>query len=132
MLEFRKVNKNPMGKKTGDCTTRAIANVLDITWEKAIQEQCEGAIKTSYSLCSNEVIDYVMNKYGYVKMKQPRKLDNKKFKVVEMDIVLTKQQMLEGVLINVANHTTCIKNDDIQDIWNCGYKTVCNYWVKEN
>lgn len=130
MLEFRKVNKNPKGKKTGDCTTRAIANVLNISWEQAIREQCEFAISTSCSFTSNEVIDGIMNKYGYRKMKQPRKIDNKKFKVVEMDTILTKQQMAEGVLINVANHTTCIKDDDIQDIWNCGYKTVCNYWVK--
>lgn len=130
MLEFRKVNKNPLGKKTGDCTTRAIANVLDITWEQAITEQCEGAIKTSCGLTSNETIDYIMNKYGYKKMKQPRKIDNTKYNVLEMDRILTKKQISEGVLINVSNHTTCIKNDDLQDIWNCGYKTVLNYWVK--
>lgn len=131
MLEYRKVNKNPLGKKTGDCLTRAIANVLDISYEQVIKEQCDGAINTSCGLTSNEVIDYVMNKYGYKKMKQPRKSDKTKYRVCEMDKVLTKKQMSEGVLINVSNHSTCIKNYDIQDIWNCSYKTTLNYWVKD-
>ena len=52
------------------------------------------------------------------------------YRVLEMDKVLTKQQINEGVLLNVSNHTTCIKNGDLQDLWNCGGKTTLNYWVK--
>ena len=71
-----------------------------------------------------------MKKFGYVKMKQPRKNNGKKYTVLEMDSILTKEQMKNGVLITVANHHTCILNGKIIDTWNCGGYTVGNYYVK--
>jgi hypothetical protein len=131
MLEFRKANVNPMKKRVGDCSTRALSNVLNISYEEAIREQCETAIKTCYGLTDKELVDEIMNKYGYIKMKQPRKSNGKKYDVNEMDQVLTKKQIEDGVLIKVAKHFTVIKNGDIQDIWNCGYMTVGNYWIRK-
>lgn len=69
-------------------------------------------------------------KFGYIKKAQPRKADNTKYTVSEMDKILTKKEMAEGVLVTVANHHTCITGGHIQDIWDCGYKTVGNYYVK--
>lgn len=131
MLEFRRVNYNPMKKRVGDCSTRALANVLNITYEQAIKDQCQTAIETCYGLTDKELVEIIMQKYGYKKMKQPRKPNGKKYIVTEMDQVLTKQQIEDGVLVKVANHFTVIKNGDIQDTWDCGYKTVGNYWIKE-
>lgn len=75
-------------------------------------------------------MEKVLQEFGYVKMKQPRKADGKKYIVGEMDELLTDKQMQEGVLITVANHHTCITGGMIQDIWNCSYKSVGNYYIK--
>lgn len=130
MLNFKLVNVNPKNRKTGDCSTRALANTLSITYEEALDLQCEVAKKTYYGLTNKEVMDGVLEKFGYVKMKQPRKYNGSKYEVRELDEILTKQQMEEGVLITIANHITCIKEGCIQDLWDCGRKSVGNYWVR--
>lgn len=57
MVEYFVVNKNPKGKKTGDCTTRALCNILNITYQEALKEQYETCLKTGYSVYSREVIE---------------------------------------------------------------------------
>ncbi len=130
MLQFKLVNVNPKGRKTGDCSTRALVGTLDIEYDEALDLQCEVAKKTCYGITDKQVIEGVVEKFGYVKMKQPRKANGKKYKVRELDEILTKEQMQEGVLVTIANHHTCIKNGVIQDLWDCGRKSVGNYYIK--
>lgn len=131
MIKYREHNVNPKGRKTGDCSTRALVGTLGISYEYALQLQCEAAIKTKYGITDKQVMEYVLKKFGYVKMKQPRKLDNTKYTVGEMDKLLTDKQMQEGVLITVANHHTCITKGCVQDIWDCRNYSVGNYYIRE-
>lgn len=130
MLKFEKINVNPKGRKTGDCSTRALVSLLDISYDTALLEQTNEALKCYYDISSKQTMDRVLNKYGYVKIKQPRKADGKKYKVYELDSLLSQRDLMEGIIVLVANHWTCIKNQKIVDSWDCGYKSVGNYWVK--
>ena len=135
MIDFKKVNVNPKGRKTGDCSTRALANVLNISWEEALELQCEEALKCYYDPTSKQVIEKVLERFGYVKMKQPTKVDlfsgrKSKYQVGDMDSILSPAQMREGVLVTVANHHTCIKEGVVQDTWDCRRKSVGNYYVR--
>lgn len=130
MLEFVNVNVNPKRRKTGDCSTRALANILNISYAQALQEQCDAAIKNCYGITNKETIDYVMKKYGWEKQKQPRKLNGKKYQVNEMDEVLSTEEMETGALVLIANHWTIVRDYMIEDIWDCGRKSVGNYWIK--
>ncbi len=130
MIGYFEKNVNPKGRKTGDCSTRALVGTLGISYDEALKLQTEISLKTYYDPTSKQVMEKVLERFGYVKMKQPRKWDNAKYTVSEMDEILTKKEMQEGVLVTVANHHTCIVGGRIQDIWNCGCKTVGNYYVK--
>lgn len=130
MLEYVYLNKNPKGRKTGDCSTRALANILNIRYEQALKEQCEMSIKHCYGITDKQTIDYVMKKYGWEKQKQPRKYDNTKYKVNELDEILTSDEIQDGVLVLIAKHWTVVRDYMIEDIWNCGNKSVGNYWIK--
>lgn len=130
MVPFINFNVNPKGRKTGDCSTRALVGTLGIGYDKALMAQVKYTLDTYYDITSKQVIEKVLNEFGYIKMKQPRKPDGKKYTVGEMDLILTDKQMQEGVLITVANHHTCIVNGAVQDIWDCRYKTVGNYYIK--
>ena len=130
MISYNNYNCNPKGRKTGDCSTRAVATTLNISWEEALQEQVKWSLKTYYDLTSKQVVEKVLEEWGFVKMKQPRKWNGKKYMVKELDEILTPKQMKEGVLVTIANHHTCIKDGQIQDIWNCGSKSVGNYYVR--
>lgn len=131
MIGYVEKNVNPKGRKTGDCSTRALVGTLGISYDEAVKLQTEISLKTYYDPSSKQVMEKVLDKFGYKKMPQPRKSDNTKYKVAEMDKILTKKEMDEGVLVTVANHHTCITKGNIQDIWNCGGKSVGNYYVKK-
>lgn len=135
MINFEKVNVNPKGRKTGDCSTRALANVLNISWEEALELQCEEALKCYYDPTSKQVIEKVLARFGWYKMSQPTRVDlfsgrKSKYQVGEMDSILSPEQMREGVLVTIANHHTCIKDGVVQDTWDCRRKSVGNYYVR--
>ena len=130
MIKYLEKNVNPKHRKTGDCSTRALVGTLGISYDEALKMQTEISLKTYYDPTSKQVMEKVLERFGYAKMKQPRKWDNTKYEVRELDEILTQKHMKEGVLVTVANHHTCIVNGKIQDIWNCGQKTVGNYYVK--
>lgn len=130
MINFKEINVNPKKRKTGDCSTRAIVGVLGISYDDALKLQTEESLKSYYDPTSKQVMEKVLAKFGFVKMKQPKKYDGTKYEVRELDQLLDRRTLDEGVLVTVANHHTCIKDGVIQDIWNCGRKTVGNYYIK--
>ena len=130
MLTFKKLNVNPKNRKTGDCSIRALAYLLDIKWEEALTLLYEEAIKTKYDTADRKNMESVLNKCGYVKMKQPRMEGNLKYPLYRMDEVLSKQQRQNKVLCNVANHYVVIDNDNIVDSWDSSCKCCGNYFVK--
>lgn len=130
MIKFMEVNVNPKKRKTGDCSTRALVGTLGINYDEALKLQFEESLKCYYDPTSKQVMERVLKRFGYVKMKQPRKADNTKYQVCEMDKILTPKQMEQGVLITIANHHTCIVRGVVCDLWDCRYKSVGNYYVK--
>ena len=130
MLKFKNVNVNPKNRKTGDCSTRALVGLLGITYDEALDLQLQEVKKCYYDFTSHQVMERVLSKFGYVKMKQPRTEDNLKYEVREMDKVLSRKQLEKGVIVNVAHHYVVIKDDYYQDIWDSGRKCVGNYYSK--
>lgn len=130
MIKFMEVNVNPKKRKTGDCSTRALVGTLGISYDEALKLQFEESLKCYYDITSKQVMESILNKFGYVKMSQPRKLNGKKYRVGEMDKILTEKQLLEGVLISVPKHYTVIKNNQVEDTWDCRTYVVGNYYVK--
>lgn len=130
MIEYVNFNVNPKHRKTGDCSTRALVGTLGIDYDKALRSQMKWSLETYYDPTSKQVMEKVLAEFGYVKMKQPRKIDGKKYTVGEMDKILTPKQMDEGVLITVANHHTCITDGHVQDTWDCRDMSVGNYYVR--
>ena len=92
--------------------------------------QLEEVKKCYYDFTSRQVIERVLNRFGYVKCKQPRKNDNTRYMVKEMDRVLTKEQLRNGVIVNVARHYVVLKDDYYLDAWDSGNYRVGNYYVK--
>ena len=132
MLSYLELNVNPKGRRTGDCAVRALVGTLGIGYDEAIDRCAYWAKKKCYGITDKQTMELVLKDFGYVKMKQPRKADGTKYLVGELDQILTPVQMEEGVLVTIANHHTCITCGVVQDIWDCRYKSVCNYYVKDH
>ena len=130
MLKFLQVNVNPKQRKTADCSTRALTSCLNISYDTALDLQLEEVKKCYYDFTSRQVIERVLKRFGYVKCKTPRKNDNTRYMVKEMDQVLTKEQLKNGVIVNVARHYVVLKDDCYIDAWDSGHYRVGNYYVK--
>lgn len=130
MLKFTLYNANPKNRKTCDCSTRALAGALGISYEEALQRQVAWAAKKYYAPHSHQITELVLKDFGYIKMKQPRKADGRKYKVGELDRILTPKQMQAGVFVTIANHDTSVKDGAVIDTWDCREKTVGNYFIK--
>ena len=130
MLNYVELNLNPKKRKTGDCSTRAISAVLGIDYADALRLQYEESSKCFYDPTSKQVVARVLAKFGYAKVQQPKKSNGKKYLVKEIDQITTKAEREKGILVTVANHHTCVYNNSIIDIWNCGNKTIGNYYVR--
>lgn len=131
MLKFNKINVNPKHRKTGDCSTRAIAYALNISWEEALRLQFEEAIKTKYDPTSRQIMERVLGKFGYVKMRQPRTQSNLKYMIRDLDKFLTKKERQNRIVCNVANHYVVVDGESYVDSWDSGRKCCGNYYIKQ-
>lgn len=132
MLKFKKINMNPKGRKTGDCSTRAISYALGISWEEALDLQVAEAKKCFYDVTSHQVMERVLAKFGYVKHSQPRTKNNLKYPIYALDKCIAKADRDKKIVCNVAHHYVVIDGDSYVDTWDSGCKCCGNYYVKEN
>lgn len=131
MLQYLEKNVNPKKRKTGDCSTRALVSVLGISYDECLKLQTEESLKCYYDPTSKQVMERILAKFGYKKMKQPKHLDGTKYLVKDLDKLENTKTRMKGILVTVAHHHTAVVGNNIIDIWNCGNKTIGNYYVKE-
>ena len=121
-----KLNLNPKGWKTGDCVIRAIAYATQQSWDDVYKGLSDLGFKKKRMPNDKQVYEQYLKDLGWEKQKQPRKWDNTKYTVNEF----IKEFPHNVYVVSVANHLTAIANNDIVDTWDCGRKSVGNYWVK--
>lgn len=135
MIGYKCVNVNPKNKKTTDCFVRALTVATRIPYNDVLKELFDIAIRTGYGINSKNVLERFLKAHDYMKIAQPRKDDNTKYLVGEIDQLCPKGQLREGVVIFLASHLTATSDQfgsspSISDIWDCRHKTIGNYWVK--
>lgn len=123
---FHFYNANPKNRRTGDCVVRAIATATGKTWEEVLTGLTEMALKHKQMVNCPELYDKYLQAQGWVKHKQPRKPDNKKYTGAEC------VKLFKGTAVaNIGgNHTVCIKDGKVWDIWDSTGGCIGNYWTK--
>ena len=123
---FKYYNANPRNKHTTDCVVRAICAALDQSYEQTVRGLTELWIKTGYEMGEAKCFGKYLELKGWVKNKQPRKFDNTKFTGKEF------VKIFKGVCVaNLGgNHTVCIKDGKVLDIWDSTDGCIGNYWTK--
>lgn len=128
-------NANPKGRITGDCTYRAISTACGFSYEKVVRDMAELQCRTGYA--SRDLIDLIMQEYGWSKMRQPRKSDNTKYTGNEFCKVQQKKISKDGIVIADrifcsigGHHVVAIVDGKVYDIWDSTNGCIGNYWVK--
>ena len=120
-------NENPKGHRTGDCVIRAIARASGDSWDDTLTGLYKVALKMKSEPAWCDCYDRYLKEQGWVKGKQPRKEDGKKYTVAEW----CRMNPHTTMVVSVSNHLTCIIDGKCNDIWNCTSKTVLNFWTRE-
>lgn len=133
---MKKINVNPKGIKACDCVIRAIAYAEGKEWDEIFKDLCTIGFKMKRIPNEKKVYEKYLEQLGWIKQKQPRKLSNNKYTVNEFCSYIIPGINPDKIIISVANHLTCIENNDNQnyevvDTGDCGRKSVGNYWVKK-
>lgn len=130
MIKFTEIyNVNPKGRKVGDCVVRAISYAACQSWEDTLEGLFKVALKKKSELACKDVFEVYLEQLGFIKCSQPRKMDNTKYLVHEIDEVVDTNYF--DLVINVANHLTCVDGNELIDIWDCRAKSVGNYWIRK-
>lgn len=131
MLKFNEKNVNFKNKTTTDCVVRAIATATGKEYKEIAKELFDNYMKTGYAMNDRKNYEKWLEQNGWYKIRQPRKSDNTKYLIGEAnDYVTIKKNRV--VIMRCAHHLTCKVDNELIDIWDCRYKCIGNYWIKEN
>lgn len=119
-------NENPKGKlRAQDCVIRALGYAND-GWDNVFNDLCKIGFELKNTLNSDEVMEKYLELKGWVKQKQPRKSNGKKYTIQEW----TKKNKNGIIIVRMSGHVSVIDNDKIIDTWDCGDCCLGNYWTK--
>ena len=122
---YKEYNANPKNRKTSDCVVRALTIATGKDYKTIYTELFNISLENGYFLNEKRVEDVLLEREGFKKQKQPRKIDGTKYKVKEV-LQLTNAYI---IVIRVAHHLTVVKDGVLLDIWNCSEKTINNYYI---
>lgn len=135
-------NANPKGHITSDCTIRALSTGLGISWYDVLDGLYQ--LRRRYALYGDmKSIEKYLESQGWVKHKQPRRPDGKKYTGGQFANWLSVNHgsgILGPVICSVASHMFCIYPTNHGDGTNCKYKVldtwdstgkcICHYWTR--
>lgn len=124
-MRYVNYNKNPLYKRVGDCTVRAIATALEKSWKEIYIWLCV----YGFMYCDLPSANYVWGEY----------LKSKGFNrfVVEQDGLYTVNDFCndnpQGLFIlALQSHVVCVKNGDYFDTWDSGNEIPIYYWKRKD
>ena len=128
---FKFTNVNPKNLlSSADCVVRAISIATKKPWDKVYIGLCNIGLEMNDMPNADKVYERYLEDNGWKMLKQPRKSDNTKYRAYEI------AEMSRGsgvvVIIRVANHISVIYNGYIRDTWDCGDKTIGNFWIHKS
>lgn len=126
-MEFIKRNENPKGWKTGDCVVRALTTATEMDYLDVYDTLYQIGRKKCRMPNDKIVYEKFLQDNGFTNCKMPRHNDNSRYTVSELIDELGEGNIL---VMNVAHHVTVSVNDKLVDLWNCGGKSVGNYFIK--
>lgn len=127
MSRWRSYNPNPAGRAVGDCSVRAVAAALEISWEDAYSRIAKAGYQMADMPSSNTVWGAVLRKNGFYRHNLPNNCPN----------CYTLEEFAEdhphGVyVVGTGNHVATIRDGWIMDAWDSSAEIATFYWRKEN
>lgn len=120
-------NNNPVGRRVGDCSIRALSLALDTDWENAYLMSAINGYKMGDMPSSNSVWGAVLRQNGFYKHVIPNTCpDCYTFE----DFA---KEHGEGVyVIGTGSHVATVIDGVLYDAWDSSHEIPVFYWSKES
>ena len=124
---FVEYNPNPVGRRVGDCSVRAVAKALNITWEKAYAMIAANGFQMGDMPSSDGVWGSVLRQNGFSRKALPDTCPE----------CYTAEEFASDhpkgtYVLGFGGHVCTIKDGNIYDTWDSSDEIPQYYWYKED
>lgn len=109
---WKKFQNNPAGRNVGDCSVRAVAKALNMTWEKAYALIASIGFAMSDMPSSNAVTISALKQYGFNRFNLPNSCPD----CYTID-QFCKDNPKGTFVVYAQGHVVCVADGDIWDSW---------------
>lgn len=123
---WEEYNPNPAGKRTGDCTVRAVSKALGTDWDTAYCMLVTTGFQMKEMPSSNSVWGSVLKDHGYTRESLPDSCPN----------CYTAEDFIadhpEGTyILGFSGHTATLRDGVLYDAWNSLSETPQYFWYRK-
>lgn len=124
---WRYYNPNPAGRTVGDCSIRAVARALGMSWDEAYETVCRAGQAMADMPSSNSVWGAVLRKNGFVRRSIPDRCPD----------CYTAEDFLRdhprGIyVLGFGGHVATAADGDLYDSWDSLQEIPQYYWTRED
>lgn len=120
-----KYNPNPVGRSVGDCSIRAIAKALDVSWEQAYLMIAINGFAMGDMPSSNSVWGAVLRQNGF----QRSSIDNTCPDCYTAED-FCKDHPSGTFVLGFGNHVATVVDGDLYDSWDSSREIPQYFWHK--
>jgi len=125
-MAYRQYNANPVNKRVGDCTVRAISKALDQPWEVTYV----GIALEGFLLCDMPSANHVWGSYlrdkGYTRRSLPNECPDC-YTVADF----CHDHPKGTFVLALSGHVLCVCDGDHYDTWDSGGEVPLYYWERK-
>ena len=105
-------NNNPMSRRVGDCSVRAVATALGISWEEAYTLLAAAGYRMGNVISSNEVITAVLRQHGFYKKAIPNTCPDC-YTIADF----CEDHPYGTFVLFTSGHVATVIDGDLYDVW---------------
>lgn len=136
---FHLHNANPWNLITCDCVARALSTALELEYNVVVKDLVELQLELGYDTHDCRLYNTYLELKGWVRHKQPRKSNNKKYtgsefckEIMRYDSSIDTGSDMHHVIAHIGgNHIVAIISGVVYDTWDSTGKCIGNYWTKK-
>ncbi len=119
-------NPNPMARRVGDCSVRAVAKALDISWEEAFAEIAAAGFAMGDVMSADSVWGAVLRQHGFYRAAIPNSCPDC---YTAGDFARDNPK---GVFVlGFGGHVATVQDGAIYDTWDSSQEIPIYVWYRE-
>lgn len=126
-MAYIEFNNNPVGRRVGDCSVRAVSKALNMGWESAYIALTMNGLSMGDMPSSDSVWGATLRQHGF---HRKAIADNKPVYYTVEDFC--RDHPKGTYVLALGGHVVTVDSGNLYDAWDSSKETVQYYWTKED